>query len=452
MTHRLWYSPQGLSGATITLMGELELVARVDNRLLLRDATGAEYRLPICPKLKSAVYSAQATPQYATVTGQTEAVSPASGASELKAVEGKHTKLSMIKSALDEPQPRLRPAELQIRLRAGDTPEQLAQFSELTADQIAKFARPIEAERAEIIRAMRRTSLVGANGSSNGTVGELVTQRLSARGITSEQITWFARREIGAPWLIELKFEDVGRTHKARWTFEASRNQLTALDDEARWLSSPDTPVTETVPISLHQGKRSTPTRGSRVVEAAATAFDQADGPQVSGAPIPLSPRVAKPEVDNNGQAATSGRPDLRPVADLQAEVPKAESASAATAEEVAGIVPISRWQAGKLETVALPVLPDEVTAKTPVAAKPATSPKAPVAAKPAAAGIPTGAVRPAGAGGPTGAGAPATAEKPVAARNTMADALKAAPERPANKNGRAKIPSWDEIVFGGKE
>ena len=377
-------------------MGELELVARLDNRLLLRDATGAEYRLPICPKLKSMVFSGQAAPQYPTVT---EPKPPAAKVDAPAAPPAaiKPAKLSVLKgpAATTDAQPRLRPAELQIRLRAGDTPEQLAQVSELTAEQIARFAGPIEAERAHIIRAMKRTHLAAVPGTNAATVGELVNQRLSARGITTEQLTWFARREVGAPWLIELKFDDGGRAHSARWTFDAQRDHLTALDDEARWLSSPEAHVPETVPITLHQAKRPAAVRQP--------VFNVEDeGPLVSGAPNPL-PKLTK----------------VAKVADVGADVNDAK--------DVAGIVPISRWQSEKLETVAVPVSAPAVVVPAPNKAKePMGEALKPVTDR--------------------------TANKSNAAEVLFESTATGSQPVVGRKGGRAKVPSWDQIVFGPKE
>jgi len=445
-------------------MGDLELVARLDNRLLLRDEAGAEYRLPICPKLKSLVYSGQATPQYPTVStpiplvgtvsvGGQKLVQPITAEVKGVGAEQQTDKVVALKVAADgEPMPRLRPAELQIRLRAGDTPEQLAEFSELNAAQIARFAGPIEAERADTIRAMRRMRVLGDGGTSadraaaggqacagvGQTVGDLVMQRLGARGINSEQMTWQARRDVGTPWLIELRYDDGGRTHSARWTFDLPRRLLTALDEEARWLSSAENPAGEAAPIVLHQAKRPAPVRpvsdGGR---RHASVFHD-DGPQVSGAPIALPNRFAASDsgiTDDGSATAVAPRPDLRPVAGLHPDAPAPRVKSVAPEPDVAGIVPINHWKSEKLETIAMAVT-------TEVAEAPA----------------------------PTGPAA--TTAAPAKRSNAMADALNLNPKQsgknaPADmlfestatgsnpvisRRGRASVPSVDQIFFGAKD
>jgi len=450
MTHRMWCGPQRPFGATITLMGDLELVARVDNRLLLRDATGAEYRLPICPKLKSAVYAAQSSPQYAPITGQNLAVSrpasaPPTPTSALQnpnpaVVEAAQTtvseeasvaaKLTVVKTPTGEPNPRLRPAELQIRLRAGDSPEQLAEFSDLTVEQITRFAGPIEAERAEIIRAMRRLRVSTASPAGTGnasataapsvgsrTVGDLVTQRLGARGITGDQLTWHARRDLGAPWLIELKYEEGGRSHSARWTFEPARNQLTALDDEARWLTTLEAPATDTIPITLHQSKR-----------ASAGVGDPA-APLVSGAPLPMPrhPATAHRAEQSTQVGSPNQRPELRPISGT---TPVAAPVAPSEAEPVAGIVPISRWQAEKLETVAMPITHPRGITESPEGS--ANHPAHPGKADPVADRLDAALAAP--------------------TRSAPIDATPTGSHPSLRKSGRSKIPRWDDIVFGSKE
>jgi len=461
-------------------MGDLELVARVDNRLLLRDAEGTEYRLPICPKLKSVVYAAQATPAYALIgeavnsvsasatgvlTGAVPAVKASRTATDTPAPKAtKLTPLSHDRLAHDllahdplayddaELRPRLRPAELQIRLRAGDTPEHLAQFSDLTAAQIAKFAGPIEAERADIIKAMKRVRVAVASASN--TVGDLIASRLGARGVTSEHMVWQARRDLGAPWLIELKYQDGFRSHSARWTFDRDRNQLTALDDTARWLSSGENLVPDTVPIALHQSRRAESGRGHHPITGAVRVVD--DGPQVSGAPRPL-PARSMDDAEAADLVGAGARPNLRPVADEGSVAAVTEPT-----EPVAGIVPIRHWQAEKLETVALPIARTAATASGATAAS-ATSAKSDGKANPMADALSSPA-RPKAS--PSGVlfGAPDSAEpvSEVAAGQPVAQ-KSVAPQSPnsrpitgshpaARKNSRTKIPSWDEIVFGAKD
>ncbi|MCL1800050.1 MAG: septation protein SepH [Promicromonosporaceae bacterium] len=286
-----------------------------------------------------------------------------------------------------EPEPRLRPAALQARLRAGDTPEQLAGLTDLSLDQIRRFEGPIVAERADAIFRVQHHTVSGTAGKH--TIGELVGKRLSARGIDAGLLSWRARREPAAPWLIELRFDDGARSRSARWTFDSARDVVVALDEEARWLSAPEEPETITPITGMKRYSDSSTSDGSEL----------ADLPPASGAPHTATPASRRPPF-------RADRPPVEP--------------------GVAGIVPIKRWQSEKIDTVAIPIM------------------------HPAFAGgsVPKSPQHPAGRA--AGQGVETTADQvPGAPVEPGAEAKeRAAPK----KKGRSTIPTWDEIVFGSKE
>jgi hypothetical protein len=220
-----------------------------------------------------------------------------------------------------EAEPRLKPADLQVRLRAGDTPEQLANETGLTAEFIRRFERPILAERDDAISHVQRF-VVGTEDLKRK-VGDLVVQRLTARGIDPEQLTWQARKAGNAPWSVELRYDDGARVHSVRWTYDETTKQLVALDDEARWLSAPEEPTTSTSSISVIR-PRPVPTP---------SADSGSELPQASGAHTPIT-----------GLRRTRPAPYRTP------------NPSQGEADEIARIVPIHRWQAEKIETSAIPL------------------------------------------------------------------------------------------------
>lgn len=341
----------------------------------------------------------------------------------------------------------LRPRDIQARLRLGDTPEDLVPLTDLSLEQIQRFARPVQAEISEVITRVQQHPVTGDAGSD--TVGKLAAARLAARGVTAQDVHWSARRESGAPWLVELKYDrETGQERSARWTYDHKLRILTALDDDARWLSMAEEPATHVVADTASLA-------GRREAKLLAGDGMLPDEPAVSGAPNPVSGQV--PRAGRTGatrritpRRAPSGRP------------------------EMAGIVSLNQWQAEKTETLAIPVLGADSRRVSPNAGSTASSgsaPAAPSASSPAGDAVaPTvsGAApsaRPASPVATRSHVAPVTsspdglpADMPFAAPSAVPgsnDPTAPKPAKPAaaaRKGARAQVPSWDEIVFGAKE
>ena len=324
---------------------------------------------------------------------------------------------------------------MQARLRMGDTPEDLEPLTDLSLDQIKRFARPVDAEKSEIISRVQKHPVVGTDGTKTS-VGALALARLAARGVAASDLAWTARRDVGAPWLVELKYDgDTGHERAARWTFDHKLNVLTALDDDARWLSQADEPTRQPVlDVPSISGLPSLAGRRESKLAAEALASDE---PAVSGAPAPHSipvpvarartgstRRIAPRQVV--GDAGTNAA-----VANIAGRVgsgsasggSRAGGASGANGgrPDMAGIVSLNQWQAGKTDTLAVPV----VESVPPPAASPAAAPPATAAGKPAA--------------------------KPVQ-KSAATPAAKSSTAPAPRKGAREQVPSWDEIVFGSRD
>lgn len=97
------------------------------------------------------------------------------------------------------------------------------------------FETPIRVERDY----QARTALNFPVSHDDGglTVEELVASRLAQRGVSATSITWDAVRESGQPWVLIATYTAGGTPTEARWTINSKAKVLTALNDEAMWLS-----------------------------------------------------------------------------------------------------------------------------------------------------------------------------------------------------------------------
>ncbi|QWW20432.1 DUF3071 domain-containing protein [Schaalia sp. 19OD2882] len=128
----------------------------------------------------------------------------------------------------------LRPRDIQALLRAGASPTEIACDHGLEVSQVQKWASPVEAEK-EFALARALASTIGAD-SDSPRMGDLVVDRLAARGVDPTSLSWSARREEAAPWQICLTFIQGAAEHGAHWTL-TSAGHVEAIDQEAKWLT-----------------------------------------------------------------------------------------------------------------------------------------------------------------------------------------------------------------------
>jgi len=147
------------------------------------------------------------------------------------------------------PAVQLAPREIQARIRAGEDPEDLAELTGTDLDTIRRYEGPIIAERDYVIEQAQTAPI--SRDSEAPLLGEITVDRLAARGVAAIESEWTAYRISGAPWTVEMQFTAGERERSATWSFEPRSRQISALDDEARWLTETEEPRDEPIPTRL---------------------------------------------------------------------------------------------------------------------------------------------------------------------------------------------------------
>ena len=144
----------------------------------------------------------------------------------------------------------LRPREIQSRIRAGQTAEEVATAAGLPIEHVRRYEGPVLAEREFVATQARgvRMRRPGTPGSAVLTLGELVTQRLSHREVDEQATEWDAWRDDDGSWVVCLTFTGGTKRRAAHWTYDASLRHVLPRDDEARWFTDDDPP--EAGPLS----------------------------------------------------------------------------------------------------------------------------------------------------------------------------------------------------------
>lgn len=138
----------------------------------------------------------------------------------------------------DAPATPLSPRNVQAMIRAGQSPQDVAEITGWPEDRVARFEGPILAER-EHVAGMAQAAHVRGRSAEGGapTLSSRVLERLAERGVDTDNIGWDATRPEGGPWTVVVSFVAGQRQRAAAWRFEPLDRTVEALDDEARWLS-----------------------------------------------------------------------------------------------------------------------------------------------------------------------------------------------------------------------
>ncbi|WP_405900291.1 septation protein SepH [Streptomyces sp. NBC_00727] len=345
-------------------MPELRVVAVSNDgtRLVLKAADSTEYTLPIDERLRAAVRNDRAR------LGQIEI----------------------------EVESHLRPRDIQARIRAGASAEEVAQFAGIPVDRVRRFEGPVLAERAFMAERARKTPVRRPGENTGPQLGEAVQDRLLLRGADKETVQWDSWRRDDGTWEVLLVYRVAGEPHSASWTYDPPRRLVQAVDDEARSL------IGET---------------------------DEVAAPEPS---FPFVPRIARLPRD---------RP-LDRALDRQIERP-APPPPPEPEERIAGVTASERDSLTSLLEAVPSFRGDMVVPERP-------APPEPPSIEPAAQ-EPEAEESPAASAGAGSAYADVLMPRAVAGHR---DRLTGTTDRQAEADGvrpgrRAAVPSWDEIVFG---
>ncbi|WP_051208534.1 septation protein SepH [Propionicicella superfundia] len=135
----------------------------------------------------------------------------------------------------------LRPREIQARVRAGESLEEVAEVAGVPIERIAPFAGPVLAERA-YIAGLAQEAHVRRQGeaTSTRTLIDAVTEQLSARGIERGDVIWDSWKLDGRRWHIQADYRAGSTEHHATFAFDLDGRFSVATNKDARWLIADD--------------------------------------------------------------------------------------------------------------------------------------------------------------------------------------------------------------------
>jgi hypothetical protein len=398
------------------------------------------------------------------------------------AARGDLSRLGQIAIELES---QLRPREIQARVRAGASVEQVAAAAGVPEQKIERFAYPVLLERSRTADVAQRAHPMRADGPDGRTLGEVVVHTFGLRGHTYEGARWDSWKGEDGRWVVALSWRAGRSDNSAHWTFQpgAHGGTVTALDEHASDLIEglPARPLRTVGPvIDMARPEEEPPPAPSPVEQWRATASDSyrermpstpdAGRPPVDRgrtAPEPwrtgaqrqaeptAEPRVPEPQTSEVGGDRNRTGADWAPWQrttdpDTGAVAQNAQAESHDTAAQANGPAPAVA-DAGSAPVVDAAVTSDAEDARPDVAAnrpdpapggtpEPAAAEATPQSREAAAAHA-----LEADAAQPGGSAQPSDEVPPVPTDET---APVAAPNR-RTKKGKPVMPSWDEVLLG---
>jgi len=219
-------------------MTDLRLVAVTPERshMVLEDSDSRQFRVPVDERLAAALR----TPE--------------------------RSRPGQVEIALES---QLSPREIQARVRAGHSVDEVAVAAGVSTDRVERYAAPVLAERAHVVEQAQKAPARRATAGSAPALAELVDARLAEQKVAADSVSWDAWRGDDDRWTVRLGYLGTGRAREATWAFDPRGRVLAPADevydreaDEARAAMPSATPMpTEPVEPARHAASA---TRGRR--------------------------------------------------------------------------------------------------------------------------------------------------------------------------------------------
>lgn len=191
------------------------------------------------------------------------------------AARGDIARLGQIEIELES---QMRPREIQARIRAGESVEQVATTAGVPVARVERFAYPVLLERSRFAELAQHAHPVREDGPDVQTLGEVIAYSFGVRGHDYTQSKWDSWRGDDGRWVVVLSWKAGRSDNRAHWAFSpgAHGGTVHALDEHAHDLLDPNS---YRAPRTLRavEGDRDSveqPTLDSTLTEPEATVLD----------------------------------------------------------------------------------------------------------------------------------------------------------------------------------
>ena len=203
----------------------------------------------------------------------------------------------------------LSPKQIQARLRAGESTEQIAASAGVPVARVERFAGPVLSEREGVINGTQAAVLTRSRrGPSGLPLGAAVARHLSeAAGYRPETTTWSARRQESGRWIVQLSYVARAKTRTAAWRYDPGTREVTSLDATSAVLGHVDPAADRRVPARkatkpAHKPAARRPVAKAPVGRKGAAKVPAAKVPAARTRPAPAAKAVTAKRTEASGR------------------------------------------------------------------------------------------------------------------------------------------------------
>jgi Protein of unknown function (DUF3071) len=159
------------------------------------------------------------------------------------ALRGDRSRLGQLQITIES---QLRPRDIQARIRAGQTAEQVAVAAGVPVERVRRFEGPILAERTHVAELAQGVGVRRVTDAVTTPLGTVVAGRLDGLGVDTTALEWDSWKR-DSRWVVQLVYIAGEHARTATWLFDPSRRILEPADDEARWITDEERSVPSAV-------------------------------------------------------------------------------------------------------------------------------------------------------------------------------------------------------------
>jgi hypothetical protein len=124
----------------------------------------------------------------------------------------------------------LPPRVIQARIRAGETPEEVAAASGTRVERIMRFAHPVLQERARVAEQARDARVRLTEGTPTVALSAFMTERLRLIDTDIDAVVWDAHRGDDGTWVVTGAWRAGQKSGTARWSFDIPSRTVAPFD------------------------------------------------------------------------------------------------------------------------------------------------------------------------------------------------------------------------------
>jgi len=124
----------------------------------------------------------------------------------------------------------LPPRVIQARIRAGETPEQVAHSSGTRVERIMRFAYPVLQERARVAEQARDARVRLSEGTPSVPLEQFMSERLRLLGADLDAVRWDAHRSEDGTWQVRAAWRAGHKSGTTRWSYDIPAKTVTPID------------------------------------------------------------------------------------------------------------------------------------------------------------------------------------------------------------------------------